>query len=84
MMRAEIRETFDLPVGRVGGCAVLDGTLRRGMIVHIVRADRDLGPATVVALRHRKTTIAEATTGMEVGVLTDRADAQVGDLLVAG
>jgi len=79
--RVEVRELFKVPkIGTVAGCYVLEGVVRRGGRVRIVREGRVLNTDTVATLRRFKDDAREVAAGFECGVrLTNFSDLKVGD-----
>ena len=67
---AEVLQVFDISkVGKVAGCRVTEGVVRRGAKVRIVREDvvvLELG--TLQTLKRFKDDVAEVTNGMECGM----------------
>jgi translation initiation factor IF-2 len=79
---AQVLEVFDISkVGRVAGCRVTEGVVRRGARVRIVRQDvvvLELG--TLQTLKRFKDDVAEVTNGMECGMsFAGFQDIKVGD-----
>jgi translation initiation factor IF-2 len=80
--QAEVLQVFDITkVGKVAGCRVREGVVRRGARVRIVRKDivvLELG--TLRTLKRFKDEVAEVTSGMECGMeFAGFQDIQVGD-----
>jgi translation initiation factor IF-2 len=80
--QAEVLQVFDITrVGKVAGCRVREGVVRRGARVRIVREDivvLELG--TLRTLKRFKDEVAEVTNGMECGMeFAGFQDIQVGD-----
>jgi translation initiation factor IF-2 len=67
---AEVLQAFDISkVGRIAGCRVREGVVRRGARVRIIRQDvvvLELG--TLKTLKRFKDEVAEVTSGMECGM----------------
>jgi translation initiation factor IF-2 len=81
---AEVLQAFDISkVGRVAGCRVREGVVRRGARVRIIRKDvvvLELG--TLKTLKRFKDEVAEVTSGMECGMeFAGFQDIQVGDYI---
>jgi translation initiation factor IF-2 len=80
--QAEVLQVFDITkVGKVAGCRVREGVVRRGARVRIIRKDvvvLELG--TLRTLKRFKDEVAEVTSGMECGMeFAGFQDIQVGD-----
>jgi translation initiation factor IF-2 len=81
---AEVLQVFDISkVGRVAGCRVREGVVRRGARVRIIRKDvvvLELG--TLKTLKRFKDEVAEVTSGMECGMeFAGFQDIQQGDYI---
>ena len=81
---AEVLQTFDISkVGRVAGCRVTEGTVRRGAKVRIVRENvvvLELG--TLQTLKRFKDEVAEVLSGQECGMqFAGFQDIRVGDTI---
>jgi translation initiation factor IF-2 len=81
---AEVLQVFDISkVGRVAGCRVREGVVRRGARVRIIRQDvvvLELG--TLKTLKRFKDEVAEVTSGMECGMeFAGFQDIKVGDYI---
>jgi translation initiation factor IF-2 len=79
--RAEIREVFSIPkVGKVAGCLVTDGMLRRGVRVRLTRDNAVVHDGTLKSLRRFKDEAREVQQGYECGMALDGyQDFRVGD-----
>jgi translation initiation factor IF-2 len=82
--QAEVLQVFDITrVGKVAGCRVREGVVRRGARVRIVRNDvvvLELG--TLRTLKRFKEEVAEVTSGMECGMeFAGFQNIQVGDMI---
>ena len=81
---AEVLQAFDISkVGRIAGCRVREGVVRRGARVRIIRKDvvvLELG--TLKTLKRFKDEVAEVTSGMECGMeFAGFQDIQTGDYI---
>ncbi len=81
---AEVLQAFDITkVGRIAGCRVREGVVRRGARVRIIRKDvvvLELG--TLKTLKRFKDEVAEVTSGMECGMeFAGFQDIQAGDYI---
>lgn len=80
---AEIRGTFEIPkVGRVAGCYVRDGEVRRNAQVRVYRAGKLLHDGHVASLKRFNKDVREVRAGYECGVgIEGFHDLEVGDTL---
>jgi translation initiation factor IF-2 len=78
---AEVREVFTIPkVGKVAGCAVTEGMLRRGVKVRLTRDNVVIHDGTLKSLRRFKDEAREVQQGYECGMALDGyQDFRVGD-----
>jgi translation initiation factor IF-2 len=81
--KAEVRATFRIPkMGRIAGCMVLKGELRRNGSVRVVRAEEEIFDGPISSLKHLKDDVREIREGFECGVgLKGFSDFEVGDIL---
>ncbi|HTE19004.1 MAG TPA: EF-Tu/IF-2/RF-3 family GTPase, partial [Armatimonadota bacterium] len=81
--RAEVRATFKLPSNAVvAGCYVLEGTLRRGADVRVIRGRDVIFEGEMASLRHVKENVREIAAGYECGIALDGFnDYKEGDIL---
>jgi translation initiation factor IF-2 len=82
--RAQVLAVFSASkLGRVAGCRVIDGELRRNAKVRLYRGTDLVFEGEMASLRHEKEDVREIRTGFECGVgLKNFNDIQVGDLLI--
>jgi translation initiation factor IF-2 len=80
---AEVREVFNVSrVGRVAGCRVTDGVVRRGARVRLLRDSVVVYEGGLDTLKHFKDDAREITNGNECGIsLENFNDVQQGDLI---
>ncbi len=78
---AEIRQIFDITkVGKVGGCMVTEGLVKRGAKVRLLRDDVVIHDGTLKTLRRFKDEVREVKDGYECGMAFENyADIKVGD-----
>jgi len=83
--RAEVRQTFSVPrMGTVAGSYVLDGTIRRGARVRLVRDGVQIYQGRVGSLRRFKDDVREVQSGFECGIgIEGYNDIKVGDVIEA-
>jgi translation initiation factor IF-2 len=66
---AEVRAVFRISkVGKIAGCLVTDGELRRNSIMRVLRADKEVYVGPVSSLKHLQDDVREVRTGFECGV----------------
>ncbi len=78
---AEIREVFNVSkVGKVAGCMITEGVVRRGAKVRLLRDDVVIHDGTLKTLRRFKDEVKEVKDGYECGMgFENYQDIQVGD-----
>jgi translation initiation factor IF-2 len=82
---AEIREVFSVSkVGKVAGCLVTDGVVRRGAGVRLLRDDVVIHEGKLATLKRFKDDVKEVRQGTECGMSFENYhDIQVGDVIEA-
>ncbi len=80
---AEIREVFNITkVGKIGGCMVTEGNVKRGAKVRLLRDDIVIHEGTLGTLKRFKDEVKEVKSGMECGMAFENYhDIQVGDFI---
>jgi translation initiation factor IF-2 len=80
---AEIREVFSITkVGRIAGCRVIDGLIRRGARARLLRDDIVLHDGALGSLRRFKDDVREVREGFECGIgLEGWNDLREGDVI---
>lgn len=80
---AEVREVFrSSKFGTIAGCKVLDGIVKRGKLVRILRDHIVIFDGEIESLRHLKDDVLEVRNGMECGVgIKNYSDIKVKDTL---
>jgi translation initiation factor IF-2 len=80
---AELREVFNITkVGKIAGCLVTDGVVRRGSRVRLLRDNVVIHEGALKTLKHFKEEVREVRAGSECGMaLENYQDIQVGDVL---
>lgn len=80
--RVEVRETFNVPkAGTVAGCYVVDGQVKRGAFVRLVRDSKVVHEGKMSSLRRFKDDVKEVNTGYECGIgLENYNDIKTGDI----
>jgi translation initiation factor IF-2 len=78
---AEIREVFDITkVGKVGGCMVTEGVVRRGNKVRLLRDSVVIHEGSLKTLKRFKEEVREVKQGFECGMAFENySDIKVGD-----
>ncbi len=82
---AEVRETFKIPkVGTVAGCRVLEGRIRRGDRVRVIRDGVVIYEGAISSLKRFKEDVREVQSGYECGMgIENFNDIKVGDQIEA-
>ncbi len=80
---AEVRATFRISkIGKVAGCYVVDGELRRNANVRVLRADEVIYDGNVGSLKHIQDDVTEVRTGFECGITFKKFnDFEEGDII---
>jgi translation initiation factor IF-2 len=80
---AEIREVFNITkVGKVAGCRVTDGVVRRGAKVRLLRDNVVVHEGSLSSLKRFKDEVREVQAGYECGMAFENyQDIQVGDVV---
>ena len=80
---ASIREVFNITrVGKVAGCLVTDGTVRRGAKVRLLRDDVVIHEGSLKTLKRFKDEVREVREGYECGMAFENyQDVQTGDVI---
>ncbi len=79
---AEVRQIFTANKITIAGCMVLDGLVRRGAPVRLLRAGERIYQGQVATLRRVKDDVREVNAGLECGiVLEGHNDIVVGDII---
>jgi len=80
---AQIREVFNITkVGKVGGCMITEGTVKRGAKVRLVRDDVVIHEGSLGQLKRFKDDVREVREGYECGMSFENYnDIQAGDMI---
>ncbi|OUR76254.1 translation initiation factor IF-2 [Alphaproteobacteria bacterium 46_93_T64] len=80
---AEIREVFNITkVGKIGGCMITEGVVKRGAKVRLLRDDIVIHEGTLGTLKRFKDEVKEVKSGMECGMAFENYhDIQNGDFI---
>lgn len=81
--RVEVRDTFSVPkVGTVAGCYVVDGSVKRGAFIRLVRDSRVIHEGRMSSLKRFKDDVREVQSGYECGIGIDNYnDVKAGDII---
>jgi translation initiation factor IF-2 len=82
---AEIREVFSITkIGKIAGCMVTDGLIRRNARVRLVRDDVVIHDGALGSLKRFKDDVREVREGFECGIgIEGYNDIRVGDVVEA-
>jgi translation initiation factor IF-2 len=80
---AEIREVFNISkVGKIAGCMITEGSVKRGSKVRLLRDDVVIHEGTLSTLKRFKDEVKEVKSGMECGMAFENYhDIKVGDFI---
>jgi translation initiation factor IF-2 len=80
---AEVREVFSITkVGKIAGCLIADGVVRRGAKVRLLRDSVVIHEGDLETLKHFKDEVKEVRAGSECGMaLENYHDIQAGDVI---
>ncbi len=81
--RAEVLKVFDIgKLGKVAGSNVLEGVMKKGAKVRLLRGEETVLETDIVELRREKDTVHEVKHGLECGISLSRRDhVQEGDII---
>ncbi|MBC6440509.1 MAG: translation initiation factor IF-2 [Rhodospirillales bacterium] len=82
---AQVLDTFEISrIGRIAGCRVMDGVVKRNANVRLLRDGHILFEGPIKSLRHHKEEVREIKQGSECGIQLDgHHDIEVGDEIEA-
>ena len=81
---AEIRAVFRVRGGRVAGCMITDGIVRRNSLARVLRKGAMVHESRLSSLKRFQEDVREVTTGLECGIGTERFDSFAeGDVIEA-
>ena len=80
---AEVRQTFDISkVGRIAGCMVTEGLVRRGSHARLIRDGVVVYTGTIKSVRKHKDDAKEVKAGFECGIMLENyQDIHLGDVI---
>ena len=81
--KAEVRATFKISkLGVIAGSRVLEGEIRKGSRVKVIRNGEEIQKSEISSLRHEKDDVKEVKSGLECGIAVKNfEDFEVGDIL---
>lgn len=81
---AEVRATFRVRGGRIAGCMVTDGLVRRNSLARVLRKGEMIHESRVSSLRRFKEDVREVNQGLECGIGVERFETfEEGDVIEA-
>lgn len=81
---AQVVATFPYNDQKVAGCKVLKGKITKGDTLILMRDDKKLGQAKISSMKKQKTSIDQAVSGDEFGVIfKPQLDFKVGDMILS-
>ena len=81
--RATVQQVFDVRGGRVAGCIVLDGRVRRASLARVLRDGQIVADAPIASLRRYRDEAREVNAGQECGIGVQGFSAfEEGDIIV--
>jgi translation initiation factor IF-2 len=81
---AEVRAVFRVKGGRIAGCMVTDGTIRRNSLARVLRGGEMIHESRVSSLKRFAEDVREVNNGLECGIGTERFEAfEEGDIIEA-
>ncbi len=81
--KAEVRAIFTIrKIGKIAGCRVIDGEVRRNAFMRVIRNDKVIHDAPVSSLKREQEDVREVRQGFECGINVEGFDDfKVGDVL---
>ncbi len=81
---AEVRAVFRVRGGRIAGCMVTDGAIRRNSLARVLRGGEMIHESRVSSLKRFQEDVREVANGLECGIGTERFEAfEEGDVIEA-
>ena len=81
--RAEVRQVFDIRGGRVAGCVVIEGRVRRTSLARVLRDGEIIMDAPISSLRRYRDEAREVNAGQECGIgIEGFSDFEEGDVIM--
>ena len=79
---AEMRALFTVRAGKIAGCYVTDGKVRRGSRGRVLRNGQPIHESSVNSLKHFKDNVSEMSAGAECGIgIEGFSDFAIGDII---
>jgi len=79
---AEVRALFTVRAGKIAGCYVTDGKVRRGSPGRVLRHGQPVHESSVNSLKHFKDNVSEMSAGAECGIgIEGFSDFAIGDII---
>jgi len=81
--KAEVRQIFKISrFGKIAGCRVLEGEMRRNAFVRILRDGKEVFNGELTSLKHEKEDVKEVKEGFDCGInLKEFDDYKEGDII---
>ena len=81
--KAEVRATFKISkLGVIAGSRVLEGEIKKGSRVKVLRGGEEICKSEISSLRHEKDDVKEVKTGLECGIAVKNFEEfEIGDIL---
>ncbi len=81
--RAEVRQVFDVRGGRIAGCVVSEGRVRRTSLARVLRNREIIMDGPISSLRRYRDEAREVNAGQECGIgVRDFSDFEEGDIIM--
>jgi translation initiation factor IF-2 len=78
---AEVRASFAVKPGKVAGCYITDGKVRRASLARVLRNGQTVHESSVSSLKHFKENVTEMPAGSECGIgIEGFSDFTIGDI----
>ena len=82
--RASIVAEFPYNNKKVAGCSILEGEIKRGERLILVRDDKDIGEVRIITLKKGKQEVSKVGQGEECGIIfSPQLDFAIGDMLLS-
>jgi translation initiation factor IF-2 len=79
---AEVRATFAVKSGKIAGCYITDGKIRRASLARVLRNRQAVHESSVSSLKHFKENVTEMPAGSECGIgIEGFSDFAIGDII---
>jgi translation initiation factor IF-2 len=82
--KAEIIERFDIRDEQIAGCKVIEGNLKKGDLIHVVRNGETIADSSIKSLHKGKEAIEHIKSGNECGItFKPRVDFKIKDAIIS-